>query len=66
MKSKEKTADISLLESLLEENKTLREQTEFLALEIELLKERQAAYAKIIEEQKQRLKDLYERLARRF
>ena len=80
MKSKEKTADISLLESLLEENKTLREQTEFLAKDIadknnkinlltaanELLKERQAADAKIIEEQKQRLKDLYERLARRF
>ena len=80
MKSKENSVDISLSKSLLKENEALHLQVEnltddnikkdkqidLLTAENELLKEKQAVDARIMEEQKQRIKELYESLAKRF
>ena len=80
MKSKEDSVDISLFESLLKDNEALHLQVEnltddnikkdkqidLLAAENELLKEKQAVDARIMEEQKQRIKELYESLAKKF
>lgn len=80
MKSKEKTVDISLYESLLKENEALRLQTldlteenrkkdekiDFLTAKNELLEERRASDEKTIAEQKQRIADLWEQIAKRY
>lgn len=80
MESKEKTVDISLYESLrkeyealclqtlslTEENRKKDEKIDFLTAKNELLEERRAADEKTIAEQKQRIADLWEQLAKRY
>ncbi len=80
MKSKEKSVDISLLESLRKENEALRVQAQALAEENrkkdekislltitnELLEEKHAADEKIMAEQKQRIRELWDKLSKRY